>query len=106
MPYIRNKIIINDGVLLSFWFIVKGWLKGIGVVMEKGEFLAEEIEENGWLLEPDAIDFLHDQENDCAVIDAACHLFITQLADYHKKQMIRNDAMRLWVDAKLQQKQP
>lgn len=106
-PGVRDKIIINSGGLKSFSHIIKGFFEGIDESLNAGEFAAREIENNDWLFEPAALDFLKDQESDCAVIDAACNLFVSQLLDFHKKQLMRNDAMRLWVDKKLQQqKQP
>lgn len=106
MPRIVDKIIINDGVLRSFRRIIRGYFEGVEEVMEGGETLGREIEHWDWATEPDALDFLKDQESDCAVVDAACHLFITQLAEFHKKQMIRNDAMRLWIDKMLASQKP
>jgi hypothetical protein len=101
MPGVRDKILINQLGLASFADIIRGLFDGIDDAMNAGEFIAREIEHYGWLFEADAQDFLKDQESDCAVIDAASNLFVSQLIDFHKKQLIRSDAMRLWVDKKL-----
>lgn len=104
-PRIVDKIIINDGALEAFRQIIKGYFKGIEVVMDGSNTLGQEIEANGWATEQEAKDFLSEQESDCLMIDSACHLFISQLRDFHSKQMSRNEAMRLWIDQMLA-KQP
>lgn len=104
-PAIRDKIIINDSGLRSFWFIIRGYFKGIGEVLDKAEYLGREIETNDWLFEPEALAFLKEQEAACARADAACQLAIDAVAEFHKGQMDRNNRMRVWVDKKLAQRQ-
>ena len=106
MPGVKNKLIINGNGLRAFGQIIKGWFRGIGTVIEGSEFLAEEIEDNNWLWEPEALEFKKEQETDCAEIDAACQTFIEALSKFHANQMDRNNRMRQWVDKKLSQKTP
>lgn len=106
MPQIRDKIIVNSGNLGSFWAIIKGWFKGINRTMAGSDFLAQEIEDNGWLQEADALEFLKEQEADCTAVDNACAQFVRALDEFHAKQMDRNDRMRLWIDKMLSQKPP
>jgi hypothetical protein len=103
-PYASDKIIINNGNLLSFWSIIKGLFKGIRRAMDGSEFIAQEIEEHGWLTEPEALEFLKEQEEDCAKIDAACSEFIKAQIDFHSRQADRTDRMRRWFDSKLAQR--
>jgi hypothetical protein len=101
MPQVKNKIIINNGGARAYYQIIKGWFKGIATTMDNGEFLADEMEEHGWLQEPDALKFLEEQETDCEAIDDACAQFIEALDTFHANQMSRNDRMRRWVDSML-----
>lgn len=107
MPNGPDKIIINHGGLRAYRAIIRGWFKGISIVLSGAMVLNQEIEEGGWSQDPDALAFLAEQEVDCAEIDNACERFLQAQAKFYSRQMDRNDRMRRWIDKKLaQQKTP
>jgi len=103
MPLARNKIILNGGGGGGNNAVIGGNAKGLKKVYENAEFLADELETNGWLKEPDALKFKERMEGLCTPFHA------TQKA-YQKAQLDHKDGvealvedMRNYIDKKLLQ---
>lgn len=108
MPLAPDKIRINSGDIAGDDDISTGNAKAIQRAYTNALVLGEEMEKHGWLLEPQALDFLKRQETLCAQYEG-------DYFEHHKHQQehlkamreLVND-MRLWVDkmlhAKLQSK--
>lgn len=103
MPLIRDKILLNKGVIGGDDDIATGNAAAIQKSYENGSVIAAEIEQKGWLREPQALDFLARQE-------ALCASYEGDYFEHHKHQRdhlvqhrtLVND-MRLWLDKKLKQ---
>lgn len=101
MPLAPDKIRLNSGDIAGDDAISKGNAKAIQKAYANALVLGEEMEMYGWLLEPEALDFLKRQE-------ALCAQYEGDYFEHHKHQQehlkamrgLVND-MRLYVDKML-----
>ena|ERR1041385_5664965 len=101
MPLIRDKILTNSGEIRGNNAISSGNDAAIQEAYTSALTLAHEIEQNGWLKEKEALDFLARQE-------ALCTQYEDDYLNHHKHQLshlrsmneLVND-MRVWIDKQL-----